>query len=1116
MTPYLQLTPASLVRGGRGHGAGGWWRSVAVCCSSLIWCSLLTAAPKPTLTSVAQVYHLSSQGAQYLPVRVTTTVLFYDPRTAGGQWPWLFVGDQNAAVFVDARTFGACCATTLHAGQRVLLEGVSGAGEPSPIIIGKRITVLGDSPLPPAPRVAYSGLATGRFDAQWVEVEGVVHSEAFENGNHLLTVAVDDGAVTVTVPDTPLARGTQIPPPWVDAVVRVQGIAVPLVRRLWRGVRLLVPTNDQVHVLRAAPGDAFAGPLRSIQSLSRFVRLSEFPGRVRIRGVVTFAGHTLYVQDATGGIAVTHATGQALTPGDQVEVAGYFAASDYSPSLDDAAVQLLGAGAAPVPTAISPNLAAASQHDAELVQTQGRLLHRARQTESGASVDLQSRGGVFQAVSADPATTRTLLDLPTETQVLLRGICTVQTDSSHNPRSFMLLLRMPGDLVVLNRPSWWTTFRIAVAAGVLLAATLLFLGWISLLRRRVRQQTREILSQQRQNRLILNSAADGLCGLDREGRVRFLNPAGAQLLGCAGEDNAGRLWEDLARPISGAGERYPSGASPAAATLRDGVARRVRQEHFQRANGEPFPVEYDCTPMRDAGGVMQGAVISFRDITERHRIEQMKSEFISIVSHELRTPLTSIKGALGLLVSGKLGALPPKGQRMLEVAASNTDRLVRLISDILDIERIESGKITLTLAPCDTALLMQQAAELMQVMADKAEVRLQVEPLAVPLVADADRLLQVLSNLLSNAIKFSPPHGTVWLRVAQVGWELIFEVRDEGHGIPADKFELIFERFQQVDGSDAREKGGSGLGLPICRSLVRQHGGRIWVESEVGAGSSFFVALPCDVAATPPEAADRIRLGTVLLCDDDASIRTVLHATLEHAGYRALTAASGEDALRLAREHLPDVIVLDLTLPGMSGWQTLQALKDDTTTQRIPVLILSALAPQEGVPPLREIVGWLTKPAEERDLLQHLDAALGVSRPPMLGGQVLLVEDDDDLAGVVATQFEQAGVGILRARTAAEAIELSQRFLPALLVLDVTLAEGDAYEVISSLRLHNQLRTIPVVVYTASNLSPEESSHLKLGPTVFLTKGGVSPEQLQVRVLGLLQKLMSQANTAVG
>ncbi|GEM_PF-3459793 len=1092
-------------------------RAAGVGIGSLVLGALLVAAPLPLVTSVDQVHHMpSASAARLLPVRVMTTVLFYDPRTDNGQWPWMFVGDENASVFVDARKFKACCSAKLHSGQRILLEGVTGAGLTSPLITGERITILGNNALPPAHPVAYSALATGRYDAQWVQAEGVVHSDAFEGGNHLLTLAMDDGTVTLSLPDMPQAPGSAVPPPWVDAVVRARGIATPLVRRLWRGVRLFVPTADQIQVVRAAPADLFAAPLSTILALSQVVPREEFPGRVRIRGTVTLAGRSLYVQDATGGIAVTHATGEALAAGDQVEAVGYLAIGDYSHYLDDAFVRRLGAGPAVVPITIPADLATAALHDAELIQTQGRLLRRVTATATGVTADLQSPEGVFQAVSHDPAVVRLLLALPTGTVLRLSGICTVQTDANHNPRAFTLELRVPADVVVLNRPSWWTTLRIAVAAALLLAATVLFLGWIALLRRRVRQQTREILTQQRQNRLILNSAADGLCGLDRKGSVRFLNPAGARLLGCPDEDVTGRRWEDLARPCSPEGERHAPGTSPAAATLSDGVARRVRQEQFQRIDGELFPVEYDCTPMCDAAGVMQGAVISFRDITERHRIEQMKSEFISIVSHELRTPLTSIKGALGLLVSGKLGALPPKGQRMLEVAASNTDRLVRLISDILDIERIESGKITLTLAPCDTALLMQQAAELMQVMADKAEVRLQVEPLAVPLVADADRLLQVLSNLLSNAIKFSPPHGTVWLRVAQVGWELIFEVRDEGRGIPADKFELIFERFQQVDGSDAREKGGSGLGLPICRSLVRQHGGRIWVESEVGAGSSFFVALPCDVAATPPEAADRIRLGTVLLCDDDASIRTVLHATLEHAGYRALTAASGEDALRLAREHLPDVIVLDLTLPGMSGWQTLQALKDDTTTQRIPVLILSALAPQEGVPPLREIVGWLTKPAEERDLLQHLDAALGVSRPPMLGGQVLLVEDDDDLAGVVATQFEQAGVRILRARTAAEAIELSRRFLPALLVLDVTLAEGDAYEVISSLRLHNQLRTIPVVVYTASNLSPEESSHLKLGPTVFLTKGGVSPEELQVRVLGLLQKLMSQANTAVG
>jgi signal transduction histidine kinase len=248
-----------------------------------------------------------------------------------------------------------------------------------------------------------------------------------------------------------------------------------------------------------------------------------------------------------------------------------------------------------------------------------------------------------------------------------------------------------------------------------------------------------------------------------------------------------------------------------------------------------------------------------------------------VVSHELRTPLTSIRGALGLLASGLIGSLPEKGQRMLEIAVNNADRLIRLINDILDIERMQSGKVTMQRQVCDAAALMTQAADEMRAMAEKAEVALLVSPQSVRLWADPDRIVQTLTNLLSNAIKFSPAGGTVWVNVAQQGEEAIFTIRDQGQGIPADKVETIFERFQQVDASDSRKKGGTGLGLAICRSIVRQHGGRIWVESTLGQGSTFFVALPERQEVEPAISVSEGQ-PLVLICDDDPSVLKSGHA----------------------------------------------------------------------------------------------------------------------------------------------------------------------------------------------------------------------------------------------
>jgi two-component system, OmpR family, sensor histidine kinase VicK len=256
------------------------------------------------------------------------------------------------------------------------------------------------------------------------------------------------------------------------------------------------------------------------------------------------------------------------------------------------------------------------------------------------------------------------------------------------------------------------------------------------------------------------------------------------------------------------------------------------------------------------------------DISDRKAIERMKDEFISVVSHELRTPLTSLHSALKILVTGRLGVLTNDGQQFLEIADESTERLVRLVNSVLDLQRIESGAVTMEKQACLAPELMIQAVDAMQAMAQQHQITLVNQPLEIPLWVDADYIVQALTNLISNAIKFSAPGDKVWLSVgsqnqqlipAQKGRkstkskasksgsqpiEILFQVRDEGQGIPANKLETIFERFQQVDSSDSRKKGGTGLGLTICRKIIEQHGGKIWVDSTLGVGSTFSFTLP--------------------------------------------------------------------------------------------------------------------------------------------------------------------------------------------------------------------------------------------------------------------------------
>jgi signal transduction histidine kinase len=267
-----------------------------------------------------------------------------------------------------------------------------------------------------------------------------------------------------------------------------------------------------------------------------------------------------------------------------------------------------------------------------------------------------------------------------------------------------------------------------------------------------------------------------------------------------------------------------------------------REIYGRRKDGSEFPAEASISKI-DMGDEIFYTVI-LRDVTERKQIERMKDEFVSVVSHELRTPLTSIYGSLGMLASGLLPTDSEQGKRLLQIAADSTERLVRLINDILDIERIESGKAKMKAEICNIVDLITQAVNVIQPLADKAGVTLSISALSGQVLADCDRIVQTLTNLLSNAIKFSSAGSTVWLGAQQEGDEVLLTIKDTGRGIPTDKLESIFERFQQVDSSDSRNHDGTGLGLAICKSIMQQHGGRIWAESILGEGSTFYVTLP--------------------------------------------------------------------------------------------------------------------------------------------------------------------------------------------------------------------------------------------------------------------------------
>jgi PAS domain S-box-containing protein len=362
-----------------------------------------------------------------------------------------------------------------------------------------------------------------------------------------------------------------------------------------------------------------------------------------------------------------------------------------------------------------------------------------------------------------------------------------------------------------------------------------------------------IRRSEEQLRLITNALPILIAYIDAQQYYRFNNQAHEDWFGISCEQINGLQLQDVI------GKKAYQMISPyvdialAGQSITFEVKLPSKNSHFRWVNATYIP-DFESS------GEVKGFFATLNDISDRKEIDQMKSEFVSIASHEMRTPLTSIKGVLQLLAAERLGTLPKSGAEMVKIALKNTDRLVRLVNDVLDLERLESKRVVMERQLCQAADLIQQAAETIQAMAEQEKITICVTAADTPITfwADPDQIIQTLTNLLSNAIKFSPENSTVWLKAENQGDRVLFQVQDRGKGIPTDKLETIFERFQQVDASDSRRKGGTGLGLAICRQIIQQHGGQIWAKSTLAKGTTFYFTLPT-VNINSPKSSNRYK-----------------------------------------------------------------------------------------------------------------------------------------------------------------------------------------------------------------------------------------------------------------
>jgi PAS domain S-box-containing protein len=441
---------------------------------------------------------------------------------------------------------------------------------------------------------------------------------------------------------------------------------------------------------------------------------------------------------------------------------------------------------------------------------------------------------------------------------------------------------------------------------------------------------------------ILNTVAEGLFELDDHGVVTFINRAAASMLGYDAEELIGKSLHAL---IHADAFRHPLEECQVCSSML-GPMRAGRNVLFASRTGTTFPIEFTASSMPAESGAA-GVVVTFRDITEQLIVERMKDEFVSTVSHELRTPLTSIRGALGLLDSGLIGAVPERAHRMLEIALTNTDRLVRLINDILDLEKMSIGRVDLHRKFVPASMLARDALDVIQNLADKAGVNVTVEVEETSLWVDPDRIVQTLTNLLGNAVKFSGPGTFVRVTGSADAGSFAFQISDQGRGIPSGKLESIFERFKQVDASDSRDKGGSGLGLAICRSIITAHGGRIWAESQPGQGSTFQFVVPRAASGI----IDEVPISTlrrhsdthpVLLVEDDPDLTRVITASLDAENLVPICATTGAEAMTLCTAVTPALMILDIGLPDIDGFAITEWMRTRESLGEIPLIVYSA------------------------------------------------------------------------------------------------------------------------------------------------------------------------------